>query len=102
MKMLRRPNKSLRRFTGTTLALLLAAWLGIAQLAVAVHDAIHDFHVHVELCDLLSAHGNGPALTSASTAPANTPVNFHPGCSLSATLVTANPYPAFHSRAPPR
>lgn len=100
--MLRRPSKSLRRFTGTTLALLLAAWLGFAQLAVAAHDAIHHFHVHVDLCDLLSAHGNGPALASSTAQPANIPIVFHPGCSHSATLATANPYPAFHSRAPPR
>lgn len=102
MKTLRRPSKSLHRFTGMTLALLLAAWLGFAQLVVAAHDAIHHFHVHVDLCDLLSAHGNGPALSSTATASDCTPALFHPGCSHSATLAAATPYPAFHSRAPPR
>ena len=100
--MLRLPSNSLRRFTGTTLALLLAAWLGLAQLAVAAHDAIHHLHEHVDLCDVLSAHGNGPALASTAATSDWTPALFHPGCSHSATLVTIHPYPAFHSRAPPR
>jgi len=95
-------NNRLRRHPGLALTLLLSIWLGLSQIAVAAHDAIHHVHAHVDLCDILSAHGNGPAMAASVVTLKTVPVTFIPGCSLPATLATANPYPAFHSRAPPR
>lgn len=84
------------------LALLLAAWLGMAQVAVAAHDAVHHTHAHVDLCDMLSTQGNGPALL-ASTVNLALPARLHDfDVSALPAFFAATPWPAFHSRAPPR
>lgn len=86
---------------GLWLALLLAAWLGLAQTVAAAHDAIHFAHPDTELCDLLSLNGNGHGLVSGpaiATPPAPLPA---PGCLRPILFSTAQLYPPFHSRAPP-
>lgn len=102
MKMPALRNKLLRSRLGLMLALLLAGWLGLAQMAVAAHDAIHHAHAHIELCDTLQSHGNGTALLPATVTLALPPLFLNPGCSHTATLATVHPWPGFHSRAPPR
>lgn len=102
MKMPALRNKLLRSRLGLILALLLAGGLALAQVAVAAHDAIHHAHAHIELCDTLQSHGNGAALLPAVVVLASPPLSLNPGCSHTATLATAHPWPGFHSRAPPR
>lgn len=84
------------------LTLLLAGWLGLAQIAVAAHDATHHLHAHADLCDILSGHGNGPALTTHVATPALPPAIASLGNPLVVIPAQPVPYPAFHSRAPPR